>query len=72
MPQIQFSFTMPADQFDKRQRATYVADLNRALALIRDHFDSAWFIDHLQFGESGLRKGFTALLAKMNEIKIYA
>src|SRR5215207_7636496 len=61
MPQIQFGFTMPADQLDKTQRATYVADLNRALTLISGHFDSAWFIDHLQFGETDLLEGFTAL-----------
>ena len=47
MPQIQFGFTIPADLLDKTQRTTYVADLNHALTLIRGHFDSAWFIDHL-------------------------
>ena len=34
MTQIQFGFTMPADQLDKTQRSTYVADLDRALSLI--------------------------------------
>ena len=29
MPQIQFGFTMPADQLDKAHRATFVDDLNR-------------------------------------------
>ncbi len=61
MPQIQFGFTMPADQLDKTQLATYVADLNRALTLISGHFDSAWFIDHLQAGDEGMLEGFTAL-----------
>ncbi len=32
---------------DKAQRATFVEDLNRALALISGHFDSARIIDHL-------------------------
>lgn len=61
MPKIQFGFTMPADQLDKTQRATYVADLNRALALIGGHSDSAWIIDHLQFGDADVLEGFTTL-----------
>ena len=61
MTQIQFGFTMPADQLDQTQRKTFVTDLNRALQLISGHFDSAWFIDHLQSDESGLLEGFTAL-----------
>ena len=51
MTRIQFGFTMPADQLDKARRATFVYDLDRALALISGHFDSAWIIDHLQFGD---------------------
>ena len=61
MTQIQFGFTMPADQLDKTQRTTFVADLNRALKLVHGHFDSAWFIDHLQFGDADVLEGFTAL-----------
>ena len=61
MTQIQFGFTMPADQLDKAQRTTFVADLNRALQLISGHFDSAWFIDHLQYGDADQLEGFTAL-----------
>jgi alkanesulfonate monooxygenase SsuD/methylene tetrahydromethanopterin reductase-like flavin-dependent oxidoreductase (luciferase family) len=47
MTQIQFGFTMPAEQLDKTQRKTFVEDLNRALKLVSGHFDSAWMIDHL-------------------------
>lgn len=61
MTPIQFGFVMPADQLDKAQRTTYVADLNRALTLISGHFDSAWVIDHLQFGDADVLEGFTAL-----------
>jgi len=61
MTQVQFGFTMPADQLDKARQRTYVDDLNRALTLINGHFDSAWFIDHLQFGDTGVLEGFTAL-----------
>src|SRR5688572_6147664 len=61
MPPIHFGFTMPADQLDKTRRATFVDDLNRALMLVHGHFDSAWFIDHLQFGDTDQLEGFTAL-----------
>ena len=61
MTQIQFGFIMPADQLDKTRRSTFVADLDRALALISGHFDSAWIIDHLQFGDADVLEGFTAL-----------
>ncbi|MCA9916604.1 MAG: LLM class flavin-dependent oxidoreductase [Anaerolineales bacterium] len=61
MTQVQFGFTMPADQLDKARQGTYVDDLNRALTLVHGHFDSAWFIDHLQFGDTAVLEGFTAL-----------
>jgi alkanesulfonate monooxygenase SsuD/methylene tetrahydromethanopterin reductase-like flavin-dependent oxidoreductase (luciferase family) len=61
MTPIQFGFIMPADQLDKTRRATYVEDLNRALRLVSGHFDSAWVIDHLQFGDADMLEGFTAL-----------
>lgn len=58
---VQFGFVMPADQLDKHKRATYVADLERALTLIGGHFDSAWSVDHLQFGTADVLEGFTLL-----------
>jgi len=61
MIQVQFGFIMPADQLDKMQRTSYVRDLNRALQIIHGHFDSAWYIDHLQFGDADVLEGFTAL-----------
>lgn len=61
MTPIQLGFTMPADQLDKTRRTTFVADLNRALTLVHGHFDAAWFIDHLQFGDADVLEGFTAL-----------
>lgn len=61
MTRIHFGFTMPADRLDKTKRGTYVEDLNRALNLITGHFDSAWFIDHLQSGNEDQLEGFTAL-----------
>jgi alkanesulfonate monooxygenase SsuD/methylene tetrahydromethanopterin reductase-like flavin-dependent oxidoreductase (luciferase family) len=61
MARIQFGFCMPADKLDKQRRATFSEDLNRALDLVRGHFDSAWIIDHLQFGDADQLEGFTAL-----------
>ncbi len=61
MAPIDFGFTMPADALDKTRRGSYVEDLNRALALVAGHFDSAWYIDHLQFGDGDVLEGFTAL-----------
>jgi alkanesulfonate monooxygenase SsuD/methylene tetrahydromethanopterin reductase-like flavin-dependent oxidoreductase (luciferase family) len=61
VPRIQFGFTMPADQLDKRRRGTYVADLDRALRLITGHFHGAWLIDHLQFGDADMLEAFTTL-----------
>lgn len=61
MPNIQFGFIMPADRRHYSSQATFVADLNRALDLVTSHFDSAWMVDHLQFGDAFLLEGFTAL-----------
>ena len=61
MNKIRFGFTMPADQLDKTRRDTYVHDLSQAIDLIRGHFDSAWIIDHLQFGDEDILESFTTL-----------
>ncbi len=52
---------MPADNLDKARRTSYVQDVNRALDLVSGHFDAAWMIDHLQFGDTDVVEGFTAL-----------
>lgn len=61
MVPIQFGFCMPMGAVDRAGRATYLRDLNRALDLVAGHFNSAWFIDHLQAGDSDMLEGFTAL-----------
>src|SRR5437763_451719 len=65
MTRIQFGFCMPAGiptrARSKERRGTFLQDLNRALDLVAGHFDSAWFIDHLQDGDADLLEGFTAL-----------
>lgn len=61
MASIQFGLFMPAESRDKHGRASYVSDLNRALDLATGHFDSAWIVDHLQFGDTAVLEGFTTL-----------
>ncbi|MBL8055677.1 MAG: LLM class flavin-dependent oxidoreductase, partial [Anaerolineales bacterium] len=61
MPRVHFGFCLPADKLDKQRRATYTEDVNRALRLVAGHFDSAWIIDHLQFGDEDQLEGFTGL-----------
>ncbi|HEY0738431.1 MAG TPA: LLM class flavin-dependent oxidoreductase [Herpetosiphonaceae bacterium] len=58
---IQFGFCMPGDFLSKEHRSTFVHDLNQALTLVEGHFDSAWLIDHLQFGAADVLEAFTTL-----------
>src|SRR5205814_3673542 len=37
----------------------YMRDVNRLLDYVKGHFESAWFIDHLQFGDVGMLEGWT-------------
>ena len=61
MAHIQFGWSMPAGGRDKARRATYLTDLQRGLDLVEGHYDSAWFIDHLQFDGGDLMEGWTAI-----------
>ncbi len=61
MPHIQFGLFIPADSLNKVRLMTYVEDVNNALALASGHFDSAWIIDHLQFGSDDVMESFTTL-----------
>jgi len=61
MPEIQFGLILPGELRDKQHRATYVRDVNRALEFVTGHFDSAWMVDHLQFGDTDVLEGMTTL-----------
>jgi alkanesulfonate monooxygenase SsuD/methylene tetrahydromethanopterin reductase-like flavin-dependent oxidoreductase (luciferase family) len=61
MTRIQFGFVIPAEIHDKRLLSTYAEDVNRALDLATGHFDSAWVVDHLQFGDTAVLEGFSTL-----------
>ncbi len=61
MTAIQFGLVLPSEGSNRENRPTLVEDLNKALNLIVGHFDSAWMVDHLQFGDIDVLEGFTAL-----------
>ena len=61
MPTIRLGLVLPTEYRDQARRASLVADLDRTLALAAGHFDSAWMVDHLQFGDIDVLEGFTAL-----------
>jgi alkanesulfonate monooxygenase SsuD/methylene tetrahydromethanopterin reductase-like flavin-dependent oxidoreductase (luciferase family) len=61
MSPVEFGFILPEAPRTLEQRKTYVSDLNRSMELASRHFSSAWFIDHLQFGDEDILEGFTAL-----------
>jgi alkanesulfonate monooxygenase SsuD/methylene tetrahydromethanopterin reductase-like flavin-dependent oxidoreductase (luciferase family) len=61
MSPIQFGFIMPEGPRSREQRPAFVQNLNRALDMASGHFDSAWMVDHLQFGDQDMLEGFTTL-----------
>ena len=61
MKRVQFGFCIPGGAPDGERRAPLVEDLHRALNLVTGHFDSAWSVDHLQFGDAGVLEAFTSL-----------
>jgi alkanesulfonate monooxygenase SsuD/methylene tetrahydromethanopterin reductase-like flavin-dependent oxidoreductase (luciferase family) len=61
MRPVTFGLVLPAGSPTREGRATFVADLNRALSLVAGHFDSAWMIDHLQPDATDLLESFTTV-----------
>lgn len=63
MPPIQFGLLVPPGHnfFAGSTPATYPADLNRCLDLIADYFDSAWWIDHIQWRDWDILECWTAI-----------
>ncbi len=58
---IQFGWSIPSGAREKANRGSYVADVRRGLELVSGHFDSVWFVDHLQFDDNDLMEAWTAL-----------
>ncbi len=61
MTHIQFGWSVPAGAREKELRSSYLADVQRGLDLVEGHYDSAWFVDHLQFDGADLMEGWTAV-----------
>lgn len=59
MTTISFGYTIKADFHPPR--GAYLDALHRALAQVSGRFDSAWMIDHLQFGDANLLEGLTSI-----------
>lgn len=61
MTKIQFGWSIPSGPRDKDLRSSYVDDIQRGLDLVTGHYDSAWFVDHLQFDGAELMEAWTAV-----------
>lgn len=61
MSKVQFGWVLPIGSGDYLQGSEYLAEIQRGFNTIQGHFDSAWFIDHLQFDDSYLLEAWTAL-----------
>ncbi|HEX9988080.1 MAG TPA: LLM class flavin-dependent oxidoreductase [Chloroflexia bacterium] len=61
MANVQFGLEVPCDGLDKSRRHLYMEDVNRLLNYVKGHYDSAWVIDHLQFGDGDVLEGWTLL-----------
>src|SRR5215211_7400621 len=58
MGQVQFGLIVPEYALDVSRRQLYMEDVNRLLTYVTGHYESAWFIDHL---EGDVLEGWTAL-----------
>ena len=58
MGQVQFGLVVPEYPFDASRCQFYLTNVNRLLTFVKGHYDSAWFIDHL---EGLVLEGWTAL-----------
>ena len=61
MANVQFGLEVPCDGLDKSRRHLYMEDVNHLLNYVKGHYDSAWVIDHLQFGDGDVLEGWTTL-----------
>jgi hypothetical protein len=55
---VQFGLIVPENSENPPERSAYLADVDRLLATVVGHYDSAWCIDHLQ---GDILEGWTTL-----------
>ena len=61
MSRVQFGWSLPGGPFEGMSRDAYMEGVKKGFELIKGHFDSFWFVDHLQSGGDALLEGWTAL-----------
>jgi alkanesulfonate monooxygenase SsuD/methylene tetrahydromethanopterin reductase-like flavin-dependent oxidoreductase (luciferase family) len=61
MAGVEFGLTVPSEALDKTRRHLYMEDVKRLLDYVKEHYESAWVVDHLQFGDMDVLEGWTAL-----------
>lgn len=61
MSKVQFGWAMPSGMREKSDRSRHLDVINRGLDMAKGTFDSAWFVDHLQFDDVDLLEGWTAV-----------
>lgn len=61
MARIQFGLALPGGPRKPMGREPFMTAVRSHLSKVQGHFDSIWFIDHLQFEEKAQLEGWTAL-----------
>src|SRR5258708_18019003 len=61
MTRIQFGLVLPTEPPWEMAREAFLTAMRNNLEVVSGHFDTVWFADHLQFGNSSVLEGWTAL-----------
>ncbi|GHO85967.1 hypothetical protein KSZ_39730 [Dictyobacter formicarum] len=61
MTRIQFGLALPSGPRNEMSREAFMEQLKKNLDVVNGTFDSIWFVDHVQFKDSPLLEGWTAL-----------
>jgi alkanesulfonate monooxygenase SsuD/methylene tetrahydromethanopterin reductase-like flavin-dependent oxidoreductase (luciferase family) len=61
MAQIQFGWALNATPPEGMASSQYTQGVQQQIQLVGAYIDSLWFVDHVQFGDSPLLEGWTAL-----------
>lgn len=59
MGKVQFGWAMPSGMADKANRSRHLEVMGHGLDMVKGKFDSAWFIDHIQFDNRDVLEGWT-------------
>ena len=61
MTPVQFGWSMPSGLSEKEHPGRYFDVLRKGLEMVKGTYDSAWFVDHLQFDDREVMEGWTAI-----------